>query len=396
MFEENGRLMKLHYWRADMDGTDWDGVLERYRPLIEQLSTHDDLVDVLWETVAELNTSHAYVKAAPMGDPCQRAGFLGADLGITDDGLPVLLRIIPGESSDPNAWSPLRAAGVGAHDGDVVVAIDGKSSAGVAVGALLEGAVGKPVELTLRVPNQDAKGSGDSHYQTRRVAVVPLPDEAALRYHDWVASRVRYVDGHSNGKLGYLHVPDMMGVGWAQLHRMIDEATLHQGVIVDLRRNRGGHTSELVLERLLRRVQGWDVGRYSGAYSYPSQAVRGPIVLLADQWAGSDGDIVNAIAQQLGLTVVGDRTWGGVIGIDGRFDLVDGTEVTQPRYAMWTTAHGWGLENHGVDPDVLVVLSPDEWNTDTDPQLDTAIQIALTQLAATPAAIPPQLPEPRF
>lgn len=389
MFDENGRLMATHFWRADMDGTDWEAVLRRYRPLVDRIHCVDDLHDILWETVAELNTSHAYVSApGGEGDPAQRAGLLGADLGATGPEGALLERVVPGESSDPRAWSPLRAAGVAVRDGDVVVAVDGRR-VGVegSLGELLEGSAGKAVELTVR---RDGN--------TRTVAVVPLADEAALRYHDWVASRRRYVEQHSGGRLGYVHVPDMVSDGWAELHRQISEATTHEGLIADVRFNHGGHTSQLVVERLARKVVGWDFARwYDIPVTYPQNAVRGPVVMVTNQWAGSDGDIVGAATQTMGYaTVVGERSWGGVIGIDGRFDLVDGTSVTQPRYSGWYGNYGWGVENHGVDPDIEVVVTPEDWESEHDVQLDEAIAEALRQLADAPAATAPQWPEPRF
>jgi tricorn protease len=388
MFEENGRIMRDHYWRADLDGVDWAGVLDRYRPLVERLASHDDLVDLLWETVAELNTSHAYVAlGASLGPEERRLGLLGADLSPAEGGWRID-RILPGESSDPEARSPLRAAGVGAREGDLVVAVNGRPvdpQAGPAAG--LVGTADLPVELTLRRDGQD-----------RRVVVVPLGSEEQLRYQDWVRSRSDYVREHSGGRLGYVHVPDMMSLGWAQLHRDLHLATDAEGVVVDVRYNRGGHISQLVLERLARRPVGWERARHvDGSPPYPHHSPRGPVVLVANEYSGSDGDIVNAGAQAMGLgPVVGRRTWGGVVGIDGRFALIDGTSVTQPRYAFWLQGKGWGVENHGVDPDIEVVHSPADFDGPADPQLDCAIQVAFEELARTPAAVPPPLPDPRI
>ncbi|GAA1844803.1 PDZ domain-containing protein [Microlunatus capsulatus] len=387
MFDENGRLMRDHYWRADLDGVDWDAVLARYRPLVSRLAGHDDLVDLLWETVGELNTSHAYVNpASPPGDQERRLGLLGSDLRPTAEGWRVD-RVLPGESSDPEARSPLRAAGVDGREGDLVVAVDGRPvdpAAGPA--ASLVGTAGSPVELTLRRDGAD-----------RRVVVVPLESEEPLRYQDWVRGRARYVAERSAGRLGYVHVPDMMSNGWAQLHRDLHVAAEAEGLVVDVRYNRGGHTSQLVLEQLARRVVGWGTSRHAEvARPYPANALRGPVVFVANEFSGSDGDIVNAGAQAMGLgPVVGVRTWGGVVGIDGRFSLVDGTDVTQPRYATWLHGYGWGLENHGVDPDVEVVHTPADHDAPGDPQLDRAVDEALERLARTPAQVPPELPEPR-
>lgn len=387
MFEENARLMRDHFWRADMDGVDWDGVVARYRPLVARLRSHDDLVDLLWETVGELNTSHAYVMPAdPPGRKERKLGLLGADLSPVADGWRID-RILPGESSEPDARSPLRAAGIDAREGDVIVAVDGQRvHPAFGPGASLIGAADKPVELTLRRDGVD-----------RRVVVVPLGDEEVLRYQDWVRSRREYVREQTGGRLGYLHVPDMMSYGWAQLHRDLRRATSAEALIADVRYNRGGHTSQLVVARLAAQVVSWTIGRhFDQPITYPEQAPRGPVVLVANEFSGSDGDIVNAASQAMGIgPVVGMRTWGGVVGIDGRFDLVDGTSVTQPRYATWMKGKGWGLENHGVDPDIEVEHGPADFFSDDDPQLDRAIAEAFALLETHGTQMPPSMPPPR-
>jgi len=387
MFDENARIMRDHFWREDMDGVDWDAVTARWRDVVPLARTHDDLVDLMWEHVGELNTSHAYIQPSrPLGDATRRLGFLGADLAPDGDGWRIE-RILPGESSDPGARSPLRQAGVGAAEGDVIVEIDGAPvDPSFGPGASLVGAAEKPVEIVLRRDGSD-----------RRVVVVPLADESALRYQDWVRSRREYVAHRSEGRLGYVHVPDMGAPGWAQLHRDLRTASLAEGIIADVRYNRGGHTSQLVIERLLSRVIAWTAARqFDAMIPDPDRARRGPVVFVANEFSGSDGDIVNARAQALGLgPVVGARTWGGVVGIDGRFDLVDGTGVTQPRYAYWLEGKGWGVENHGVDPDVEVIHDPADLFSDRDPQLDRAIAEALARLEQQPAAVAPELPEPK-
>ena len=387
MFDETARLMRDHFWRSDMDGVDWDSVVERWRPVVDGVSSHDDLVDLLWELVGELNTSHAYVAPAERpGDKRRRLGLLGADLSPVDDGWRID-RILHAESSDPLARSPLRAAGVDAREGDIVVAVDGRPvDAAFGPAPALIGAAGKPVELTLRRDRT-----------SRRVVVVPLDDEEAIRYQDWVRSRRDYVRGRADGRLGYVHVPDMMSLGWAQFHRDFRHATKREGLIVDVRYNRGGHTSQLLLARLTRKLIGWGQGRhYEEFESYPIHTPRGPVVLVANEYSGSDGDIINAAAKSVGLgPVVGVRTWGGVVGIDGRFDLVDGTMVTQPRYAFWVDGPGWAIENHGVDPDIEVIHDPADYFSESDPQLDRAVSEALAALERRPAAQPPPIPEPR-
>ena len=387
MFDENGRIMRDHFWREDFSGVDWPGVLAQYRTIVERLATRDDLVDLLWETVGELNTSHAC--AVPPDSPSATAvGKLGAVVSRTATGEFVIDEVLPGESSDPRARCPLRAAGIAAEPGTRVVAVDGRLASGVPdLGALLVGTVGKVTELTLERDGRQ-----------RRVAVIPVADETRMRYHQWVASRVAYVDDRSGARLGYVHIPDMKSEGWAEFHRLIERASAREGLIVDVRFNGGGHTSELVLERIGRKVLGWSWARHIvSARPYPHQAVRGPVVVVTNAYAGSDGDIIAAAVQTAGLgPVVGQRSWGGVVGIDGRFDLVDGTRITQPRYAFAFAKQGFGIENHGVDPDIVVEWGPAEWEAEADSQLDRAIEEALTRLRQTPAATPPSFEPPRF
>lgn len=389
MLHEAWRLMRDHFWRADMNGVDWKAALDRYVPLLPALGSHDDLVDLIWEMHGELGSSHAYCRAPDSGgDPARRQGLLGADIEYRD-GRWQITRIVPGETSERRARSPLTAPGVGAKVGDAIVAVDGRpTSASVSPNALLVGTATKPVELTL------APASGGAN---RRVVAVPLADEFPLRYQDWVNGRREYVHQQTDGKIGYVHVPDMVSGGWAQLHRDLRTEVSRDALIVDVRGNSGGHTSALVIEKLARRIIGWDVSRGYPSQSYPGDARRGPMVTITDLWAGSDGDIVTAAIQALELgPVIGTRTWGGVIGIDGRYTLIDGTRVTQPRYSFWFEKFGWDVENHGVDPDIEVVARPQDRVTRNDVQLDYAIRLVGRLLKKTPPKNPPTLPAKRW
>jgi tricorn protease len=389
MFDEAARLMRDHFWVADMAGVDWPAVVARYRPLVERIATRDDLSELLWEVQGELSTSHAY--ESPPARPVEqerRIGHLGADFARDGDGGWTVTRILPGDTSVPGARSPFTAPGVSLSVGDVVVAVDnrpvdplfGPSSA-------LVGAADKPVQLTIR----PADGS-----ETREVVVTPLPDDRPLRYQAWVAGRRAAVHTATNGRVGYVHVPDMVGRGWAEFHRDLRLEVDREALVVDLRDNAGGHLSELVLEKLSRQVRAWELPRHKRSATYPADAPRGPLIAVTNEWAGSDGDIATEGFRQRGLgPVVGTRTWGGVIGIDGRYHLVDGTRVTQPRYAFWLNGLGLGLENHGAEPDVLVRVAPQDWAESRDTQLDEAIKLVLEALEEHPAAQPPDpLSEP--
>ncbi|MCG5218030.1 S41 family peptidase [Streptosporangium sp. KLBMP 9127] len=389
-YAEAGRLMRDHFWRADMNGVDWQRTLARYAPLVERIGCYSELLDVLWEVQGELGTSHAYAypnNAAAMSEYGRPPGLLGADLVRDDHLVWRVARILPGDSSDPNARSPLLAPGVAIRPGDAIIAVNGRAVDPIhGPLPLLSGLVGRQAELTV---------TSASDGTTRTVTVEPIGDERPLRYHDWVDSRRSLVRDLSADRLGYLHVPDMVASGWAQFHRDLRTEIARDGLIVDVRENGGGKLSELVLEKLSRRVTGWAVSRGHRPTPYPSDAPLGPVVGVTDEFAGSDGDIFSAGFMQNRLgPLVGTRTWGGVIGIDGRYSLTDGTMVTQPRYAFWLRGPGWSVENHGVTPDVEVAITPQDRVAGRDPQLERAVTLALTALTETPPASPPPLPPP--
>ncbi|HEY6791782.1 MAG TPA: S41 family peptidase, partial [Trebonia sp.] len=400
--DEAGRIIQRDYWVSDMSGVDWDDAIEAYRPLLARIRSSTEFADLLWDVVGELGTSHAYVAGSgefrAQASRGAAVGLLGADVAREADGRWVIGRVLPGESSDPHARSPLAAPGVAVRPGDEIIEVDGRSVDPVhGPLPLLAATAGKPVELTLRsAPAGDSAGTGDATGADgpadRRVVVVPLYEDRRLRYQDWVAGRRRFVRERSDGRLGYLHIPDMMGEGWAHLHRDLKNEMGRDALIVDVRGNRGGHTSQLIVEKLARRIIGWDYGRHLRPESYPEDAPRGPVVAITDEYAGSDGDIVTAAIKILKVgPVVGARTWGGVIGIDGWKTLVDGTHITVPRYAFWFGEYGWDVENRGVDPDVEVLITPADWAADRDSQLEVAVDRALTALAERP---PQPVPDP--
>ncbi|WP_328910650.1 PDZ domain-containing protein [Streptomyces sp. NBC_00234] len=382
-YGEAGRIIRSYFWEPDMCGIDWDAVLDQYRPLIERVASPDEFADLMREVLGELGTSHAYVSPARRneGPPhYQRAiGLLGANL-VCRDGEWLIQRILPGDSSDSKARSPL--AGTGIREGAVLTHVDGRPVDPVAGPyPLLTAAGGTTVELTFR-----PTGGG----QPRRIAILPLVDERPLRYQDWVAKRREVVRELSGGKCGYLHIPDMGGSGWAQFNRDLRLEVSRPALIVDVRGNAGGHISELVVEKLTRRILGWDLTRNAQAVSYASSAPRGPVVALADEATSSDGDMITAAFRLLKLgPVVGQRTWGGVVGMTGRHRLGDGTVITVPMNAAWFDTYGWSVENHGVEPDLEALRTPLDWAEGRHAVLDDAVRVALSLLAKHPASTPP-------
>ncbi|MBA2951689.1 S41 family peptidase [Streptomyces himalayensis] len=383
-YNEAGRIIRDYFWEPHMCGIDWPAVLDQYRPLVERVASPDEFADLMREVLGELGTSHAYVTPARRneGPPhYQRAiGLLGANLVRRGDNW-VVKRVLPGESSDSKARSPL--AGHGIREGEILTHVDGRPVDPVTGPyPLLAGAGGTTVELTF------ATAEGEGH--ARRVAVIPLIDERPLRYQDWVAKRRAVVRELSGGKCGYLHIPDMGGSGWAQFNRDLRMEVSRPVLIVDVRGNAGGHISELVIEKLTRTILGWDLTRNAQPVSYTSNAPRGPIVALADEATSSDGDMITAAFKLLELgPVVGQRTWGGVVGMTGRHRLGDGTVITVPMNAAWFDAYGWSVENHGVTPDIEVARTPVDWAEGRNTQLHEAVKVALDLLTHHPASTPP-------
>jgi tricorn protease len=386
MLREAWRLQREKFWDPQMSGIDWDAVLARYEPLLERVRTRSELSDVIWEMQGELGTSHAYESGGDRPMPPQyQTGFLGAELrwDASANGYRIE-KILRGDPWNRDHDSPLAETGLGVKAGDVIVAVGGRAvSERVGPSALLVNAAGRDVVLTV------ARGSD----KPRRVLVRTLRDERMLRYRAWVDANRARVHAETDGRVGYVHVPDMGPWGFAEFHRGYLSEFDRDALVVDVRYNRGGHVSALLLEKLARKRVGYDVPRWSPPYPYPEESVAGPIVAITNQFAGSDGDIFSHCFKLYGLgPLVGMRTWGGVVGIYPRHRLIDGTQTTQPEFSFWFTDAGWGVENYGTDPTHEVDIAPQDSARGVDPQLDRALKLVLDALATAPAR--PVFPPP--
>ncbi len=444
MYREAWRLQRDQFWTEDMSGVDWQRIYRRYRPLIDRVATRAEFSDLMWEMQGELGTSHAYeVGGDYRPEPRYAQGFLGADL-VWDpeaEGYRVE-RILRGDPWDSSASSPLIRPGARLRPGDVIQAIDGQPlSAELSPGELLVHRAGSEVELLVapRIepddgarPNEEsevdratpeaaemppdvdgedrggdeAREEAPASTETEATAEPPeswtitvrtLSGEQPARYREWVEANRAAVHQASEGRLGYLHIPDMGARGYAEFHRGFLSELVREGLIVDVRFNGGGHVSPLILEKLARRRLGYDVQRWGEPVPYPSESVWGPIVALTNEVAGSDGDMFSHAFKLLGLgPLIGKRTWGGVVGIHPRHRFVDGGYTTQPEYSMWFRDVGFGLENRGTDPDIEVEIRPQDHEAGRDPQLERAIAEALRLLEASPPERPSFEPRPRL
>ncbi|MBM3316510.1 MAG: PDZ domain-containing protein [Candidatus Eisenbacteria bacterium] len=402
MVRETWRLQRDQFWVPDMSRVDWRRVYERYIPLVERISTRGELADLIWEMQGELGTSHAYELGGDYRVPPRYGvGFLGADLAYDRRAKAwKVVRLPRGDSWNPKQSSPLAAPGLGVQPGTRIHAVGGiEVAADLSPQACLVHAAGQDVWLTVsdpagdgRRPGRGARGKamarlaeGDSGAasptkpgERRTITVTTLATEHALRYRDWVERNRAYVHEKSRGRIGYVHIPNMGPWGYAEFHRYFLSELDRRGLIVDARHNGGGHVSQLLLDKLLRRRVGFNVSRHMGAEPYPSEAPRGPLVALTDELAGSDGDIFSHAWKLFRLgPLVGKRTWGGVIGIWPRHPLVDGSVTTQPEFSFWFEDVGWGVENYGTDPDIEVDFRPQDHAAGRDPQLDRGLEVIL-------------------
>ncbi|MEU5879042.1 PDZ domain-containing protein [Spirillospora sp. NPDC047279] len=375
MFREAWRLQKEQFWAEDMSGLDWDGVYARYLPLVDRVATRGEFSDLLWELLGELGTSHAYESGGEYRDrPHYWQGKLAVDWAV-EDGLYRIAHIAEGDEWDPRATSPLTRPGVDVRPGDVVVAINGQPvGPGALPGQRLVNQADQEVQLTV------LRGT-----DLRTVTVKALGDELPARYRDWVTRNRTFVHGTTDGRVGYLHIPDMGPEGYAEFHRGFLTEFDREALIVDVRFNGGGHVSALLLEKLSRKRIGYDYPRWGVPTPYPDESPRGPIVALTNELAGSDGDIFCHAFKLRGLgPLVGRRTWGGVVGIWPRHKLADGTVTTQPEYSFAFDDVGWRVENYGTDPDIEVDITPQDYAAGLDTQLRKAVEVALDQLDQHP------------
>jgi len=395
IFDDAWKLQRDFFWRADMGGVDWPATRQMYLPLVERVGTRQELNDAIVQMSSELANSHVYISG---GEEFRRpegmsVGVLGADVCARDGGW-VIERVLPDFAAMGGPESPLAVPFRGVKPGEFITEIDGRRVAGDRdIGELLVGRAGRTVLLTL-AESPDGKKA--------RTLQVKLPEgESELRYLDWVERNRRTVAERSGGRLGYIHVPDMDSAGITAFMRGFYPQIDRDGLVVDIRNNGGGYVSPVLVERLMRKPWSWSVPRDGRAETNPGKTMVGPIVVLVDQGAGSDGDIFPQSMREMRVApLIGTRTWGGVVGIEGDKPFVDGGMSTQPGWGHWTPSRGYAIENEGVAPDIEVELTPVDRAACRDPQLERAVDELKAKLPAKrfvpprPESTPPTAPRP--
>ncbi len=396
MFREAWRLQRDQYWTPDMAGIDWKAIHDRYLGLIDRVSCRSEFSDLLWEMQGELGTSHCYeIGGDYRPEPAWHQGFLGADLELDRrNGVWRIARIPRGDSWDEKRAAPLAAPGLGISAGDEILEV-----AGLPVGKdispyeRLVNHAGAEVRIVVRSreasQSRRRAGAKSKPAAARTITVKLLREEYSLRYRDWVEANRARVHRETGGRVGYIHIPNMGPLGYSEFHRYFLTEVHKDGLVIDVRWNGGGHVSQLLLEKLLRKRIGYDANRWGVPESYPLDAPMGAMVAMTNEYAGSDGDIFSHSFKLFKLgPLIGKRTWGGVVGIWPRHSLVDGTVTTQPEFAFWFNDVGWGVENYGTDPDIEVEIKPQDHAAGRDPQMDRAVAEILKMLKKSPPRLP--------
>lgn len=374
VFNEVWRRFRDYFYVPNMHGVDWEAERERFRPLVEHVSTREDLNTLIGEMIAELNVGHAYVAGGDLqGTERSHVDLLGAQF-VWDEsaGHYRFQQIYPGHNEESRYRSPLTEVGIDVNEGDYLLAIDGQPvDKGSNPYALLTDRGDQPVELEV--------GTNPTSAGSRTVLVDPIRSESSLVYLNWVEKNLDYVSQKTDGKVGYLHIPDMGSAGIYEFIKWYYPQVRKEGLIVDVRGNGGGNVSSMILQRLMKKPLGFGYRAHTDwVGTYPQGAFNGPMVSLISETSASDGDIFPYFFREAGLgPLIGKRTWGGVVGITGHGQLIDGGSVFVPEFGLGQPDKGWIVEGEGVSPDIEVENDP---VSGEDAQLDRAIEEVLGRI----------------
>jgi tricorn protease len=386
IFNEVWRRYRDWFYVSNMHGFDWQALREQYRPLLKYVAHRSDLNYVISEMIAELTVQHAYIDGGDFQTPPRpRSGLPGARFELDQQaGRYRISKIFGGDNSEDIYRSPLTEVGVNVSVGDYVLAIDGEElKATDDPYRLLRNKADNPVQLTI---NKTPTMQG-----ARTVSYRPITDEQNLIYMDWVTHNRQQVSKATNGRVAYLHVPDMGANGIREFIKWYYPQLKKEALIVDVRANGGGNVSRMLIERLRRKVLALNYSRTNDdASTYPDGVFIGPMVALLDENSASDGDIFPAMFREAGLgPLIGKRSWGGVVGITNRGQLIDGGQVNVPESGFASKNGEWIIEGYGVDPDIEVDNDPQSVIAGKDPQLERAISEVMAKLK-TPVKLPPK------
>lgn len=386
IFDESWRQMRDFFYAPNMHGIDWPAQRAKYAALLPSVATRNDLTYLIGEMISELRVGHAYVGGGDRVEaPRIKTGLLGAELSRDPASRAYRIdKILPGENWQTKTRSPLTELGVNVSAGDYILAVDGRPVRDLAnLYSALVGTAGK--QVVLRVNSKPADEGA------REVTIVPIANEAPLYYEQFVEANIAYVGKKTDGKVGYLHIPDMGPEGLNEFVRRFYPQLNKQALIIDVRGNGGGNVSPMIIERLRRELTMIQISRNNPPSAAPDDQLLGPKVTLINEYSASDGDIFPYRFRATGLgKLIGKRTWGGVVGIYGSLPFTDGGDLRVPAEGRYSVdGKSWIIEGEGVEPDIFVDNDPAREFRGEDQQLDKGIEVILEELKTKGQTLPP-------
>lgn len=386
IFDEAWLMEKEFFYDPNLHGLDWQAIYDRYRPLVGHAGRREDLTALLIEMIAEMQVGHNRTGGGDIHrEEGPGVGLLGADL-VLENGRTRIARVYTGENWNPFIKAPLATPGLNVRQGDYILAVNGRSlGANDNIWEYLQGTADK--QTTLRV------ASNPNGRDARNIMVKPADTEDQLRLWAWVEKNRRAVDEATDGRVGYVYLPNTAGAGFTFFNRMFFSQVDKDAMIIDERSNGGGQAANYITDVLSRTyLSGWK--DFAGlVYNTPGGAMYGPKVMLIDQDAGSGGDFLPYSFRTMNVgPLIGARTWGGLIGISANPQLIDGGFLTVPYFRFFDTNGNWSVENEGVAPDIPVALDPIATNNGRDTQLERATEEIRQLMQTNPSPVPTTAP----
>jgi tricorn protease len=390
MYHEVWRIERDFLYDPNHHGLDITAAEKKYAPYLKGLGGRADLNYLFDEMLGEITIGHMFIGGGDIPQMKRIAGgLLGADYKI-ENGRYRFARVYNGENWNPDLRAPLTQPGVEVKAGDYLLEVEGREvRPSTEVYSFFENTAGKQIKMKVG-PNADGKDA-------REVTVVPLPSEFALRNRAWEEDNRRKVDELSGGKLAYVHVPDTAVGGWLNFNRFYFAQVGKQAAVIDERYNHGGAIADYIIDMLKRPLRNCAISREGEAFCSPLAQIYGPKTMIINEMSGSGGDALPWMFRQDKIgSLVGTRTWGGLVGIYGYPPLLDGGFVTAPRVAIYGLHGEWEVENHGIAPDIDVENDPASVAAGHDRQLEKAVEVTLESLKKNPVVIPEHPPYPDY
>ncbi len=395
------RRQRDFFYVENMHGVDWDAVLAHYLPMVEDAVSREDVSYIIGELIGELNVGHSYYGGGDLeSQPYTNVGMLGVDFSVATETIEGteytgfrIDTIYEGAAWDSDARNPLNAYGLDVSEGDIITHVNGLAvNTKIDPWAAFIGMAGEETNLTL--VSADTNDEDEEVLNERTVTVEPMGSEMNLRYRNWIEQNRLYVEKASDGKIGYIYVPNTGVQGQNELFRQFYGQAGKEALMIDERWNGGGQIPNRFIELLNRPRTNYWYRRDGKDWPWPYDSHQGPKAMLINGNAGSGGDMFPWLFKHHKLgALIGTRTWGGLVGISGVPPLIDGGSTTVPNFGFYELDGTWGIEGHGVDPDIEVIADPSKMVDGSDPQLDAGVEYLLNEIK-TNGYHPPKRPNP--